>query len=83
MPNAALKRKQVRIYLDDEDSPVFDSLLAKSGKLSETALMTMIVSAGLKAIEQGGGRITLPLQLEMASPSSGYLLNETPAKARK
>lgn len=83
MPAESLKRKQVRIYLDEEDAPLFEQIAANAGKLSEAALMTMIVSAGLHAIREAGGRITLPLNLSVGCSPSALILNDAPPKPRK
>lgn len=57
----AMKRKQVRVYLDKDDQRRFDDLVASVSQLSESALMSLILHAALEAVEQHGGRFSLPL----------------------
>jgi|688.fasta_scaffold1663484_1 hypothetical protein len=79
MAVSPLKRKQVRIYLDDDDDANFSRLMAEAGKLSEASVMSLIVHAGLKAIEANGFRVELPLRLVVVSKPIPYALNEKTA----
>lgn len=67
----ALKRKQVRIYIEEADESVMTSLLNGS-PLTETQLVSMICSAGLKAIRANGGRATLPMKFQVADDQEGF-----------
>lgn len=58
----AMKRKQVRVYLDGEDERRFQELVSSVSQLSESALLSLILHAALESIEEHGGRFSLPLK---------------------
>ena len=75
-----LKRKQVRIYLDESDQARLDSLVNRIGStLSETTIVTTLLSAALKTCEDEGSRMPLPLAFQFSDPSDSdrnFALNE-------
>lgn len=64
MPSV-LKRKQVRIYLDAESEKDFGKLVEAIGSMSESAVMTVLVSAALRACVDRGYRMPLPLKFQI------------------
>lgn len=58
------KGKQVRLYVYKEDEGALDQLSKATG-LNVTTIMTMIVSAGLKAASEAGNRLPLPLKFKL------------------
>lgn len=80
----AIKPKQVRIYVEGERRKLFEHLVERSG-LSETGIMSLLVTSALDAVRANGGQVTLPLQLSVgASASAPLILNDAPTpKARK
>lgn len=58
----AMKRKQVRVYLDKDDERRFEDLVKSVAQLSESSLLSLLVHAALEAVEDHGGRISLPLK---------------------
>jgi hypothetical protein len=72
------KGKNVRLYILETDEPRLDQLCEISG-LSITSALTMIVSAGLAALERDNYRVTLPLKFsvgEHCGDGTTYSLNE-------
>ncbi len=63
------KGKQVRLYVFEEDEPALDKLSAATG-LNTTTIMTLLVSAGVKAAVEAGYRLPLPLKLTVVEPAS-------------
>lgn len=61
----AMKRKQVRVYLDKDDERRFDDLVKSVAQLSESSLLSLLVHAALEAVEDHGGRISLPLKFHV------------------
>jgi hypothetical protein len=61
----AMKRKQVRVYLDGEDQRRFQDLVTSVSQLSESALLSLILHAALESIEEHGGLFTLPLKFSV------------------
>ena len=76
------KGKHVRLYILEEDEPLLEAL-AEATRLSQTAIMTLLVSAGLKACAENGNRIPLPLSFEVLGPTSPYRMNEPSTQAHK
>lgn len=71
------KPTALRVYLNDEDTQRMKSLCS-TNELGQTELLQKVASAGLRAIELDGGRITLPLRLAVVAPvaSRAAHLNE-------
>ncbi len=61
----ALKRKQVRMYLDEGDEQRLAALSEAIPVLSEAMILSAIVSAGLRACSDGGNRMPLPLHFKI------------------
>ena len=73
-------RKQVRFYVDDEDAKILETLMGKLKTLSETDVVTTLLSAGLAACKNHDYRLpSMPIEFEIVgAPSrSRYTLNET------
>lgn len=76
--SAALKRKQVRMYLDDADEKRLRALAEAIPVLSEAMIISAILSAGLKACSDAGNRLHLPLGFNISDVSNR--LNEPAEK---
>ena len=63
---AALKRKQIRMYLDDVDEQRLQALAKAIPVLSQAMIVSSILSAGLKACSDAGNRLPLPLTFRMS-----------------
>jgi hypothetical protein len=61
----ALKRKQVRMYLKQEDEDRLDRLSKAIPVLSEAMIISTILSAGLAACSEAGNRLPLPLKFQV------------------
>lgn len=59
------KPKQVRLYLADEKARQVEQLASNLGQ-AESWIMTTLCSAALEAVLENGGRMSLPLQLQVA-----------------
>jgi hypothetical protein len=55
------KGKHVRLYILEEDEEPLEKLASATG-LSQTMVLTMLVSAGLRACTEAGRRMPLPLK---------------------
>ena len=69
------KGKQVRLYILEDDEARLDKLSKTTG-VNVTTIMTLIVSAGLKACELNNYRMPLPLQFRVEDTGPPYHLNE-------
>ena len=58
------KGKHVRLYVLEEDEPLLEKLASATG-LTQTMVLTVIVSAGIKACSQLGNRLPLPLKFQI------------------
>ena len=67
------KGKNVRLYILESDEARLDALCNRTC-LTITSALTMILSAGLAALEQNDNRLTLPLQ---------FRVNETDCSASR
>lgn len=81
---ASTKQKQVRVNITEEGEAVL-SQLRLGIPLSDTAIISLILESGLKAIRENGHEFRMPLKLTIpGAPPTSYRLNEElPAKARK
>jgi len=59
------KGKHVRLYVLEEDEAPLEKLAETTG-LTQTMILTKLVSAGLKCCTEQGYRLPLPLKFEMA-----------------
>lgn len=62
-----LKRKQVRMYLDETDEKRLDALSKAIPVLSQAMIVSTILSAGLSACAECGNRLPLPLKFKVES----------------
>jgi hypothetical protein len=76
----ALKGKPVRLYILRDDEPKLERLCEKSG-LTMTSALTMIVKAGLEALEKNEYRVVLPLIFD-APDEGGKPYVQKPAALR-
>ena len=86
MKMSALKRKQVRIYLGETAEENLAKMVANIVTQTDTAILTEIVEAGLKACALDGYRLRLPLCFEIVDPPhpvSRLELNEVKIPKRK
>jgi hypothetical protein len=60
------KGKQVRLYIYEGDEPILKRITDHTG-LSDTALLSQIVSAGLSALVENGCVVPLPLTLQVVN----------------
>jgi hypothetical protein len=65
---SALKRKQVRIYLGERAEENLAKMVTNIVTQTDTAILTEIVEAGLKACAADGYRLRLPLFFEITDP---------------
>lgn len=63
--SATTKGHTVRVYLQDDDLAALEEL-ATSTELAQTALATRLLCAALRAVRNDGGRVTLPLVLNVS-----------------
>jgi hypothetical protein len=73
-----------RVYLNDEDTARMKSL-CDTNELGRTELLSKLVTAGLRALESDGGRITLPLRFVVSitgETAPRYLNDPKPAPKR-
>jgi integrase len=63
-----LKHRQVRVYLNSENQRILSEFAARVGDISESQLMTLLVSAGLRAAKDADFKIALPLVLKANCP---------------
>ncbi len=59
----AHKPKQVRVSLNDECQAMFAELAEKASDLPESQLMTLLVTAALRAVRERDYRIAIPFKL--------------------
>jgi hypothetical protein len=63
--NAQKKSTRSWLYLNDEDEARLDKLVAAVGTLNEATVLSAIASAGLRACEEIGNRLPLPLKFQI------------------
>lgn len=73
------KGRHTRLYIFEEDEPRLDQLTRSTG-LTATVVLSMIISAGLRALETRQYRLSLPLRFEVLEswPSSAPSREERP-----
>ena len=59
------KAKRTWVYVSEEDQPRLQALVKAVGSLNETMILGAIASARLKACEEIGYRLPLPLKFEV------------------
>lgn len=74
---APTKRKQVRIYLDDDAEANLQIIKRGVRTFSESAILTEVVSAALEACAQAG-RLNFPLKFQFVE--TRVELNEPPPR---
>lgn len=62
-----LKPKQVRVYLNKAMDQDFQELCRRIGSLSESAVLTALVEASLRACVEAGYRMPLPLSFSITT----------------
>lgn len=69
-PAMSLKPKNVRIYLNQENQEMLREAAKLAVDLSEQHLLTLLVSAGLRALKDSGYRIHLPFKMAVNAETS-------------
>jgi hypothetical protein len=70
-PGEKKNLKQVRIYIDpNKEADTLHRLKRNIGKLSEADIASLIVAAGLRACEEAGYRLPLPLKFDIVEDDS-------------
>lgn len=64
------KGKNVRLYIYEDDEPRLTQLQKRTG-LTITSALSMVISAGLKALEKDEYRVTLPLKFRVTNEEDG------------
>jgi hypothetical protein len=59
------KPKVARLYLNRENQQMLEELASKVVDLSESQILTLLVTSSLRALKNNGNRFTLPLHLEI------------------
>lgn len=77
--------KQVRVYLETQDAAALEGAVKAFG-WTETAVMTLVASAGLRALQERGFRFPFPLKFEAVEPPAPppvrYELNDKKDRAK-
>ena len=77
-------RHRLWVYLDEEDHRRLEQLSKAARTLNEVSILTTLVSAALKACDEAGSRIPLPLKFrildELPEQSSSRLELPTPKR---
>ena len=60
----AKKSRHTRLYINEADEPLLDKVCEASG-LTQTMVMTLLVSSGLKAIQANSYRWAMPLNFRI------------------
>jgi hypothetical protein len=63
----AMKAKQVRVYLHEGELALLAKLAEITG-MKDTSALSLVCSAGLRAMEHENFRVTLPLNFSVDSP---------------
>jgi hypothetical protein len=66
----AKKSKRAWLYLSEEDQQRLKKLVEAVGTLNEAMVLSALASAGLKACEEIGNRMPLPLKFKIVEGSS-------------
>lgn len=75
-----LKRKQVRVYLDDATEANLLEVMKRFPRYNESFVMTELLAAALEACADNGYGFTLPMKFNIIN---GFVLNETETKYTK
>jgi hypothetical protein len=59
------KAKRLWVYLSEEDATRLDRLVNALGSLNAITVLTALASSGLKACEEAGNRLPLPLKFQI------------------
>ena len=77
------KGNSLRLYLRDEDLKAL-SALTEALEISQTEVMSRIMTAGIRALAEQGNRMPLPLRFEVAVEPAGATRSVKPeTKARR
>lgn len=63
------KPKVARLYLNQENQQMLEELASKVVDLSESQILTLLVTSALRALKANGNRLTLPLNLDIIQDS--------------
>jgi len=77
MTKDGTKPKQVRVYLNAENESLLRELSAHVSELSESQIVTVLITAALRACVASGNRIPLPLKFTVSEGLEDY---RTPEK---
>ena len=72
-------KKQVRVYLDPAEEGMLGEVVKMfGGKLNESDVMTLLLSASLNAVKEKNYRFVMPLRFTVTGEAepSAYILNE-------
>jgi hypothetical protein len=73
------KPKQVRVYLNDENESMLRAL-AEKVDMPESQIMTMLVSASLRAAKENDYILTLPIRFHVDANDALFSVNAAPRK---
>lgn len=79
MKKESLEGTQIRLYIADDDGIRLREMCQRTG-LNHTGAMTMILSAGLAALESNEYRVVLPLAFQVTDAPA---LSTPPTSKRK
>jgi len=74
------KSKRVWLYLSEDDQERLHKLVQALGSLNEAAILSTLAGAGLKACEEIGNRMPLPLKFQVIEAAP--VLGAAPSKVR-
>ena len=77
------KAKRSWVYLSEDDAGRLDKLVSALGTLNEVTILTALASSGLKACEDAGNRLPLPLKFQIVEEPSPLPTPRATAKARR
>ncbi len=82
---AQKKTRRAWLYITEDDDARLQSLVKKLGPhYNDALILSTIASAGLKACEDEGSRLALPLNFKVVEETGRDLrLNELPTSKRK
>lgn len=69
------KGTAARLYIGDAEIKILKEL-SEATNLSQTMVMSQIVTAGLRACAEAGNRLPLPLSFQIVGPNDPWRMNE-------
>lgn len=80
------KPNQARVYLNEENQQMLDKLAENQPDLEKSKIMSILLSAALRAAKQNNYRLPMPLHFTISEGALEYsravLLSESPPKKR-